>query len=282
MKKDTFRIMFDLLLIQPWLIDKQEVLEHLLYKECSSHKARELLIELIKRFEFLDNDRYQILMRQIAREIVADPHLHEQSTLIAAMSVGSGADSGQAIIYSLKTLLPEQKWWKHTLVNDALHAFKTFTRNAPLKDIILVDEFIGTGQTVIGRVKTIQAQFSGSKIEDFTIQVKVLAATEAGIKNIEAEGIKITAQVIIKKGITDYYNEQAAEEKKQVMLKLEGILSKDFSGREMPTMGYGQAEALYYRKDTNLPNSVFPIFWWAEYSNKKPRDTLLIRSMRDA
>ncbi len=274
--------MFDLTTRQPWLSDKFEALDHLLYEECSNNETRSLLIDLIKRFEFLDNERYQILMRQMAMEIVTEPELHEQSTLIAAMSVGSGADSGQAIIYSLKALLPELKWGRHTLINDALQACKTFNKHAPLKDIILVDEFVGTGQTVIGRIKAIKAQFLNLKRDDFTVRVKVIASTETGIANIEAEGISITSQVIVKKGITDYYDGHAAQEGIKLMLNLEGVLSKEYEGREMPTMGYGKAEALYYRKDTNLPNSVFPIFWWAEYSNKKLRNTLLIRAMRDA
>ncbi|WP_407298979.1 phosphoribosyltransferase-like protein [Morganella morganii] len=282
MRRDVFRILFELTHKQPWLMNKQDILEHLLYDECNDDETRELLIELINRFEYLDTDRYQELMRLITLEIVTEPELHEKSTLIAAMSIGSGVDSGQAIIYSLKVLLQEQQWTGHLAINDAMQACKTFNKNAQLHDIILVDEFVGSGQTVLGRVKAIKEQFKNSKIDSFTIRVKVLAATMSGILNVRSQGIDITSQIIIKKGISDFYPEEESLRKIDLMVNIEEILSKEYNERALPSLGYGQAEALYYRKDTNLPNSVFPIFWWSEYKNKKKRNTLLIRAMGDA
>ncbi|BDS18792.1 hypothetical protein KAM546c_00530 [Enterobacter roggenkampii] len=155
-------------------------------------------------------------------------------------------------------------------------------RNPQLKDIILVDEFVGSGKTVIDRVKTIKTQFKNDNIDDFTIQVKVLASTKQGLLKIREQGIKITSQLVLNRGISDYYSSPIAEEKIDRMLELEKILSAEYNGRERPSLGYGKAEALYYRENTNLPNSVFPIFWWAEYLNKKERETLLFRSMGDA
>lgn len=274
--------MFSLTSKQPWLDGKEDILEHLLFEECQKDETRELLIDLIQRFEFLDNDRYLYLMRQIALEIVTEPNLYEQSTLITAMSIGNDVDSGQAIIYSLKALLQEQQWINHKSINDAMQSLKTFKRNAPLRDIIIVDEFVGSGQTVIGRVRTIKEQFKDANITDYTIRVKTLAATEKGISNINSEGIEISSQVIIKKGISDYYEKDVAQIKIDQMLELECLLSRSYNDRELPTLGYGEAEALYYRKDINLPNSVFPIFWWSEYLNKKARKTLLVRAMGDA
>ncbi|MBH2721948.1 hypothetical protein I5P68_19530 [Serratia ureilytica] len=281
MKRDIFRILFTLTNKQPWLIDNPTNLEHLLFEECENDAARELLIDLVNRFEFIDNERYQELMRQIALEIVTEPGIYEQSTLISAMSIGHDADSGQAIIYSLKALLQEQHWTKHKAINDAMQACKTFKRNAQLRNIILVDEFVGSGKTVIERVETIHRQFREANLDDVTVTVKVLAGTEEGIKRIKSKKIDITSQITISRGITDFYKENRSE-KIKLMIELESILSKEYNGKPMPSMGYGEAEALYYRKDINLPNSVFPIFWWAEYKNKKNRPTLLVRSMGDA
>ncbi|RRO04469.1 hypothetical protein [Pectobacterium aquaticum] len=281
MKRDIFRILFTLTNKQPWLIDNPDTLEYLLFEECKNDAARELLIDLVNRFEFIDNERYQELMRQIALEIVTEPEIHEKSTLISAMSIGDDADSGQAIIYSLKPLLQEQNWANHKAINDAMQACKTFRRNAQLRDIILVDEFVGSGKTVIGRVETIQRQFREANLDDVKIIVKVLAGTDEGIKRIKSKNIDITSQITISRGISDFYKDDSSE-KIKLMIDLEKILSKEYNGRAMPSMGYGEAEALYYRKNINLPNSVFPIFWWAEYENKKNRRTLLVRAMGDA
>lgn len=282
MNRDVFKIMFALVTKQPWLGEKSDILEHLLYEDCNNQEGRELLIDLINRFEFLDHDRYQSFMEKVALEVINDPTLFEQSTLISAMSIGHNADSGQAIIYSLKVLLQKIKWSKHLLINDAMQALKTFKRNVQLRDIILVDEFVGSGKTVIERVDTINRQFKEANITDYSIQVKVLAATEKGIEKIQNHGIKISSQIKIKRGISDHYQDEELKKRIELMIQMEKILSEEYNGRERPELGYGKAEALYYRQDTNLPNSVFPIFWWAEYSDKKPRDTLLFRAMGDA
>lgn len=282
MKRDAFRVVMSLMRNQPWLQEKTDLIDHLLFEDCNDEESRELLIDLVNRFEFVDNTRYQFLMRQIALEIVTEPEIHEQTTLIAAMSVGSGADSGQSTIYSLKPLLQEHSWTRHKIINDALHSYKTIKSNAPLKDIILVDEFVGSGRTVIGRVDTIKRQFSENGITDYSIRVKVLASTKTGLNNVIEHGIKISSQITLAKGISEYFNESLVEKNLALMEKLEGILSTDFNGREMPSLGFGKAESLYFRINTNLPNSVFPIFWWAEYKNKKTRKTLLTRAMGDA
>lgn len=282
MKRDIFNIMVTLIVTQPWLSDKVGVLGQLLYDDCQDAKTREMLIELINRFEYLNQDRYQLLMNEISSEIVSDEKLHQESTLISAMSIGHNADSGQAILYSLKVLLQKQRWTKHLLVNDAMQSLKIFKRNPQLKDIILVDEFVGSGKTVIDRVKTIKSQFEEANIEDYTIQVKVLASTKNGFQNIIDQGINITSKLVLNRGISDYYTSSSVEENINLMLELEKILSDAYNGRERPSLGYGKAEALYYRENTNLPNSVFPIFWWAEYNDKEERETLLYRAMGDA
>lgn len=282
MKRDAFRIVMNLVMNQPWLNEKTDLIEHLLYEDCDDEETRELLIDLVNRFEYIDDSRYQELMRQITLEIVTEPGIYEQTTLIAAMSVGSGADSGQATIYSIKSLLQEHSWTRHKIINDALHSYKTIKANAPLRDIILVDEFVGSGRTVIGRVETIKRQFEEKGIDDYSIRVKVLASTKTGLKNITDKGIIISSQIILTKGISEHFHSDLIANKLALMENLESILSTEFNGRVMPSLGYGKAESLYFRKNTNLPNSVFPIFWWAEYRNKKPRKTLLTRAMGDA
>ena len=39
-----------------------------------------------------------------------------------------------------------------------------------------------------------------------------------------------------------------------------------------------ESEALFCRKSKNVPNNVFPIFWWKRYADNSDRKTLFIRS----
>lgn len=45
MNRDIFRIMFALTNKQPWLVDKSQVLEDILFEECANDETRELLID---------------------------------------------------------------------------------------------------------------------------------------------------------------------------------------------------------------------------------------------
>ncbi|CNI36395.1 Uncharacterised protein [Yersinia rohdei] len=282
MNRELFRNLTLLSQNQPWVDKKMDRLEDLLFKDCVTHDERELLISLVSRIEYLDSERFVQILKDLALDIVSDPELHDRSTVVTAMTMGHDADSGQLVLYSLKTILQELNWSSYKHVNNAAHAYKTIMSSAPHRDIVLVDEFVGSGKTVIDRVKSIISQFGTDKKDEFSIKVKVIAATEEGLNNVKKAGINISSQITMSKGITDYYPEDIRKEYIDKMLKLEDILSKKYNNRSLPSLGYGFAEALYYRADGNIPNSVFPIFWWNRYRNESTRLTLFTRAMGDA
>ena len=61
------------------------------------------------------------------------------------------------------------------------------------------------------------------------------------------------------------------------MLRLESYLQAKHDNLELPSLGDGEAEALYYMKYGNTPNSVFPVFWWPFLADGTERTTLLDR-----
>ncbi|WP_158703141.1 phosphoribosyltransferase-like protein [Pseudomonas chlororaphis] len=281
MKKEHLNFVLDILRNQPWLGEKTEELKHILYSECPCDASRNLVSELVNRFLYISREKNYELLTSLAQEIVSEYSTREKTTLIAALGVSSGVDSSQYVAYSLKPLLAQKKFRDHILINDSSAAYRKGKATGH-NQIVLVDEFVGSGQTVISQVKSIRAQFKGNSESDHTISVKVLVSTEAGIKNVVDAGIPITAQKIIKKGIDDYYPSKDATNLKDLMRTIEGNLSKDYNGRAMPSLGYNEAQATYYRQDGNTPNSVFPIFWWAFDKNGLDRSVLIIRAMGDA
>lgn len=279
MKKELFSILFHLARNQPWLSIKNKVslLENLLFEDCNTDAERDLVIDLINRFTYVDSEKYSQLISEIALGIITDPDLDDSSTIIAAMSIGHGADSGQATLYALKNVLQENKWEQYGAINDAHQVYRCMNKNDRYQNIVLVDEFVGSGVTVLGRVKAISQQFLNNKKAVPLIKVRVLVSTNQGICNVRESGVDIESLILLDKGISDYYDDK--EDKIAMMKKLESILSEEYNGRHMPTLGSGEAEALYYRHEANLPNSVFPIFWWNEYRNGNQREVLLHRAM---
>ncbi len=282
MNKRMFRILFKLQSSQPWLNDCEDALEKLLYSDCSADVHRNLMIELINRFEYLSNEKYSSILGDLAEDIGTDPDLSDQSTQIVAMSADDKADSSQYVLYGLKPFLEKMDWRSYKQVNTFGHAYRTYKKSNNYKNVVLVDEFVGTGKTVLSRVKQIKRDFQDNGVIDFLIKVKVLVATKRGQDNIQSEGIEISPRITLKRGISDYYPPEVVDRMIKFMREMEELLSDEYNGRSLPSLGYGQLESLYCRENGNTPNNVFPIFWWPFYQDGRLRNTLLTRAMGDA
>ena len=70
----------------------------------------------------------------------------------------------------------------------------------------------------------------------------------------------------LKKGISDFYHEEDLEIKKNIMLTLESKLLKGRKSDYFP-FGYKKSESLFSIESYNIPNNVFPIFWWEKTEN---------------
>lgn len=281
MKKESFELLLGLTHKQPWLASKAAQLYSVLFEECPCEQSRTLIFEILDRFTYIDSKIHRSNIKDLALELATEPGITSSDTQIVAMSADSNADSSQEVIYHLKPEMESQGWRDHKVVNRFSHAFKTYKESGH-KNIILVDDFIGSGKTVIGRVTEIQRQFKHASITDYSIRVKALTSTQQGLKNITDEGINVTAQRTLKKGIDDYYDAPQAQLYREMMQAMESILSKMYNDREMPSLGYNDAQATYCREESNTPNSVFPIFWWPFKTDGSERRTLLIRAMGDA
>lgn len=281
--KKQFKLLFPLLTKQPWLARSEEQLESLIFNECNSAEQQELILDLLKRFCYLDTLKFQEKLNDLALSIVTDTELTDDTTIVVAVASGNGSDSSQYILYTLKPLFEKLGWrnYAHLSTFDRIASF--INKNEKnYRDIVLVDEFIGSGQTIIGRVKTIKERLNDAGINDYSIRVKVVASTSYGLQELNKESISVETLITLHKGISDFYQHSQRAEKIDQMLELESILSEEYAGRELPSLGFNRAEALYGRDDGNSPNSVFPIFWWRFYKSGGVRNTLLTRAMRDA
>ena len=252
----------------------------MLFDECQCERSREMLINIVSGFFYLSGEQYNRALDSPAQEVVAQEDYKLKSQVVA-MAVDSGADSSHEVLYNLKFVFSSLGWLDFKGVSSSTAAYKTYVRTGR-NNIVVVDDFVGSGKTVINRHKLITSQFKDNKVTDYTISFKVLVSTQAGLQAVRDEGIAITAQHEIKKAIDDVYPEQVAAEYRALMLALEDGLSKEYGGREMPSLGYNGAQAAFCRERANTPNSVFPIFWWPFKTNLDARMTILLRAMGDA
>lgn len=278
MKSDQFKTMMGLMRVQPWLEARTDALYSLLFKDCTTEEHRELVLSMLTRFLYISNDHYDDLINDLIGNIVNRAELEPSNTQIVAMAASTDSDSSHEIIYKLKGALPPKGWGKAKLVNRCSHALRTYNTNSNYKNIIIVDEFIGSGQTVENRVEMIRSQFKDANISDYSVSVEVLVSTKFALERLAKSGLQVRSQLTIDKGLSDFYGNDL-EQRILDYLEIESLLSDSYKTHTLPSLGYNQAEALYCRNNTNTPNSVFPIFWWHYYKTGKQRETVLYRDL---
>jgi len=277
--KETFNTLLSLMARQPWLSGKNEALSNMLFEECRCIRTREMLIEILSDFFYLSSQSYMQSLEALTLEVIGENNI-ESETQIVAMAGGTSADSSQSVLYDLKYYFTKHGWKSLKSVTSFGSAYKTYRRTGH-KNIIVVDDFVGSGQTVIGRHTEILRVFKNAGVVDFKISFKVLVSTEFGLQAVKNAGVEITAQHVIKKAIDDNYPEELAGEYRDLMVAFENCLSKEFNGIQIPSLGYNGAQAAYCREKANSPNSVFPVFWWPVSDSDEDRLTLLYRAMGD-
>ncbi|MDD1794338.1 hypothetical protein LRP50_14460 [Enterovibrio sp. ZSDZ42] len=283
MKQNVFKIIFNLTKKQPWLQEKTNELEKLLFSDCQTADEQELILELLERFTHVSGEKFIELINTLVEDIATDPDLEDSTTQIVAMTGDYNADSAQFVTYALKMPLERVKWREHITVTNFQRAYKEFNKHGKRhKNLILVDEFVGSGRTIVGRVAQIKKIFRENGIEDLNIKVKTIAASSVGLEKAREEGINLTSYLVIEKGISEHYELAEVPRKLALMDRLESILSTAYNDRNLPKLGYGETESLYTRDEGNTPNSVFPIFWWPYFQDQTERATILIRAMGDA
>ena len=82
---------------------------------------------------------------------------------------------------------------------------------------------------------------------------------------------------MLERGISDFYKGAELRRGRTYMRILESLLDQEFGQKPFPAFGYGGAEALFAIKNRDVPNSVFPIFWWPQLANGNRRQPLLTR-----
>lgn len=270
--KDSYAKLMKLYAKQKWLLEKSTSLEELI-KFCG--EETDLIFSLLEKFTNLDDTILNLYLQEISNHIINDSGFIESTSQIVAMTFNEEADSGQKTLDQIKIPLFKNGWKNLKTVNTIGKCTKQYKEGKT--QIIIIDEFIGSGKTVKTQVAWIKKNVSGP--------VEILCCFIAGIKEsielLTSEGINIFCPLQLDKGISGHYKDEALIDAKQIMFFLESKLAATINGKNLSdyTFGYGEAEALLSMQgcNGNTPNSVFPIFWWLQDENYKERHTLLTR-----
>lgn len=248
-----------------------------LWNLCDKKDQQELLKILIGRFTFID----VVQLDKIAKGIFEKTQewgLNSANTYIAAIADSNEIDGSIAGLQFMKNKFPSTKGWKERNFYSSI--IEAATRIKTNDNIILFDDFIGTGKTMIAKIDYIVKKYKERAVKPRSIKIVAYAAMEFGVRNInEKHDYEIYAPFLLKRGLTDFETDESLEAKKALMISLESKLGKKFKRLKLNdhSLGYRGSETLFQIYGHNCPNNLFPVFWWPTLEDGTERNTIFQR-----
>lgn len=129
----------------------------------------------------------------------------------------------------------------------------TRIKNSPKKAVILVDDFIGSGETALEAINYLKEK----EIPEEKIIILSIAILSEGYNKLRELGIRVYYTNYIKKSITEkYFSEEEEEKRKETIRRIVEKLNIPIKAGE--EFGYNMSECLISLIRT--PNNTMPIF----------------------
>lgn len=255
-----------------WLTYEPEALYEL-WCLSDNNDQKELIEHLIKNFSFINGRKLNEASKTITNQIESIWNLKPNNTFLIATCGDLKPDGSQSIIHILKDKF-SINWKESNFYNYLPAGANEIPSNS---NIILVDDFIGTGDTISKKLKYLQSVIEKRALQNITIHIISIAAMIFSRNVLNNLGVEYYSVYWLQKGINELVEDDKRKEATQSMEQLEAKLEKKYNGRSLPNFGYKRSEALFAIENNNIPNNVFPIFWWPFYEGKIKRKTLFRR-----
>ena len=259
----------------PWT-NKGAIVDMLL--PCRSEDDYNLICELFQQLNanIIDQVKGYDLLYKMALEIKKN-EIEGTHTALCVMRTknDTDADGSQSIANELKMVLAMAGDFKYSYSAVCFDDIEWLYNKKGFRHFVVVDDFIGSGKTVEARY----SYFLNRHLPDATISFYFLAGMAKGISYCKNRSISVHCCKIMHKGISGHYRKEELLKRIWSMRYLESQLGSESGETKLKdnSWGYGHAEALYCRQFGNIPNSVFPIFWWNKKSDETERLTVFTR-----
>lgn len=250
-----------------WLWERSNKLDDTIKKVVKPvDGAKRIFAKLIRKFKYIDRVQSQECIKAIALHIKEMWKCDQNTTLVMPVCAKTNRypDGSLKMVYDLRTSLGG---WKNKMVINHFDANDVHV--AAGCNVILCDDFIGSGSTVVKRIKCIKTKMS-SNAKLYVVSLACMREAKESILNMP--GVYAFSPIWLDKGIKDEYGNS-------VMLSMEALLSPTHNKEEMVkcTLGYGKAGSLYFNEDYRIPNNVYPIFWWGNLADGRSLNSLFLR-----
>ncbi|CAL2080806.1 hypothetical protein [Tenacibaculum sp. 190524A05c] len=240
----------------------------------SENDEQKNLIEfLIKKFSYIDGRSLAQGSQLIANYIEDTWNLKPTNTFLLATCDDRKPDGSQALIQNLKNKF-SINWKESNFFNSLPIGANEFPDDS---NIILVDDFIGTGDTISRKLKYLNSTIQKRGLKNVTLKIVSLASMNFSTETLDKLGVEYFSVHWLNKGISELVSDEERGIATKSMEELEEKLKKRYHGKQIPNFGYKKSESLFALEANNIPNNVFPIFWWPFLKGGIPRKTLFKR-----
>lgn len=198
--RQEFEWIFSLQRVQATMLKGKDSVLSELYGICDNLYQRDLLKDLIIRFNCFDDDIYNLALNEIC-SYVTTLNYEPNETAVIALCHDSLADSSQVVLNDLKIYIA--KLGVNTFINRFDRLKKYYNRG--IRHFIAVDEFIGSGQTVYNRFD----EFHKLGLQDVTLDFCIIAGMKEAVVQCRSKGVSLYVSYIMKRGLSDYYSRKA-------------------------------------------------------------------------
>lgn len=205
--------------------------------------------------------------------LIKEKSIENDALALVAMSYDDQPDSSQQVLQLIK---PQLIGVKNVKFFNSIPNYLKKDNIVNFPNFMLIDDFSGTGKTVINRVKHIRDNAKSRGIE-VNSSVGILVGMQVAKKNIEVSGLECHFIVECLAGISGHFSGADRAKYIECMKRMEEELCPQIGSAKIPSLGYGEAEALFCVEGWNAPNSNFPILWWPKDRNMNDRQTVMQR-----
>lgn len=255
---DTLAKLESIFVEKSWVIDKVRKTS-LFDRFCStllnlSQDEQAFLLDLTKRFIKIEAGEYTEYLETLAHQVRKD---YPNSNLIFApclpkCDIGKVKSAGVAL-YDMESTSYLYQLGKHCIEKNDIAHIAPYIKDDAI--ILLVDDFVGTGETALGAVDYVH-EVVGKDFPNDRIKVISIVTQQAGKNALNEIGIDVYTSRVENKGISDFYIGKAL---KNAIALMNSIESKIKKLKDEYKFGYMKSEALVCMR--KCPNNTFPIYW---------------------
>ena len=219
-------------------------------------KEQSFLINLTYRFDHIPLSEYMDYMTDPLRKLREDSDGETLCFVTCTPKEEAGyVKSSSAVLYQIKgTTMKQHVNLDPKLVVENIQKLPDYKITDKTK-IVLVDDFIGTGDTAIGAVDYVHELVPSLK-DNSRIIVFSIVALRNGLERLDNIGVKTYFAVERQKAISEEMKEADRDIAIAIMQSIEGKLKKL---KDDYKFGYKGSEALVSME--RCPNNSFPIYW---------------------